>query len=283
MNFNQPYSHIRRILNALPSSVFDDSFGPIVPPLPLAESFSADNPPPEQQSDVERVTLIHVSFLLTTDPKPDPTVEHEGLRRSEILEIRQLILTFYGCLASTQHGIDSLITNWQALSRITVRLHHEVEEIYEDRYGQCDSVKFVNEAVKLIWIVVKNQRPGKNIEQQLCCAPNGYGKKYLVGLTRVAFAKDNGFFVMEGVKLETLDHAMEVLESSVTMEEGDAIWNVFKGKPPSGGDGTGSTASGSTGGNGGRRDKAKGREIMSMTESMLEAEKVMREEEMMDT
>ncbi|KAK6513008.1 hypothetical protein TWF506_009170 [Arthrobotrys conoides] len=245
MTYNQPMSHIRLILNTLPSSVFSTSYGPI-------------SPDPLEQKDYERVTLIHASFLLTTEPKADPTV-HPGHRRAEILSIRSAILTFYSCIASTTHGITSLVTNsnWQALSRIIVRLHHELEEVYEDRYGIENSVKFINNGVSFIHRVLKLQTSNDDIERLLgSTAHNGNGYKHLVVFARVAFAKEGGYLSRAGLLPETVEMAMEVLEGSVTLEQGDEIWGLFKGKD-------GADAGGD-----------------SMTESMLEGERVLREEEM---
>ncbi|KAF3119976.1 hypothetical protein TWF569_003405 [Orbilia oligospora] len=245
MTYNQPMSHIRLILNTLPSSVSSTSYGPI-------------SPDPLQQKDYERVTLIHASFLLTTEPKVDPTV-HPGHRRAEILSIRSAILTFYSCIASTTHGITSLVTNsnWQALSRIIVRLHHELEEVYEDRYGIENSVKFINNGVSFIHRVLKLQTSNDDIERMLgSTAHNGNGYKHLVLFARVAFVKEGDYLSRAGVLPETVEMAMEVLEGSVTMEQGDEIWGLFKG----------------------REDVSVGGD--SMTESMLEGDRVLREEEM---
>ncbi|KAK6336999.1 hypothetical protein TWF718_009785 [Orbilia javanica] len=244
MTYNQPISHIRLILNTLPSSVFSTSYGPI-------------SPDPLQQKDYERVTLIHASFLLTTEPKADPAA-HPGHRRAEILSIRTAILTFYSCIASTTHGITSLVTNsnWQALSRIIVRLHHELEEVYEDRYGMKNSVKFINNGVSFIHRVLKLQTSNDDIERLLGSnAHNGNGYKHLVVFARVAFVKEGGYLSRAGVLPETVEMAMEVLEGSVTMEQGDEIWGLFRG-----------------------RDDVSGGDLM--TESMLEGDKVLREEEM---
>ncbi|KAK6507728.1 hypothetical protein TWF481_006150 [Arthrobotrys musiformis] len=244
MTYNQPISHIRLILNTLPSSVFSTSYGPI-------------SPDPLQQKDYERVTLIHASFLLTTEPKVDSTVE-PGHRRAEILSIRSAILTFYSCIASTTHGITSLVTNsnWQALSRIIVRLHHELEEIYEDRYGLKNSVNFINNGVSFIHRVLKLQTSNDDIERLLGSnAHNGNGYKHLVVFARVAFVQDGGYLSRAGVLPETVEMAMEVLEGSVTMEQGDEIWGLFRGRS----DGDGGDL---------------------MTESMLEGDRVLREEEM---
>ncbi|KAF3904831.1 hypothetical protein ABW20_dc0105232 [Dactylellina cionopaga] len=245
MTFNQPLSHIRLVLNTLPSSVFTSSYGPI-------------SPDPLQQKDYERVTLIHASFLLTTEPKPDATA-HPGLRRAEVLSIRSAILTFYACIASTDYGITSLVTNsnWQALSRIIVRLHHELEEIYEDRYNCHNSVGFVNNGVALIHRVLKLQKSNDGIERLLSnSSHNGNGHKHLVVFARVAFIREKGYLREMGVLQETVDMAMEVLEGSVTMEQGDEIWGLFRGRP------------------GGLVGEA------SMTESMMEADRILREEEM---
>ncbi|KAK6343541.1 hypothetical protein TWF730_011131 [Orbilia blumenaviensis] len=244
MTYNQPIPHIRIILNTLPSSVFSTSYGPI-------------SPDPLQQKDYERVALIHASFLLTTEPKPDPEA-HPGRRRAEILSVRSAILTFYSCIASTTHGITSLVTNsnWQALSRIIVRLHHELEEVYEDRYGVQNSVKFINNGVSFIHRVLKLQTSNDDIERLLgSTAHNGNGYKHLVVFARVAFVKEGGYLSNLGILPETVDMAMEVLEGSVTMEQGDEIWGLFRGR------------SGGAGGD-------------SMTESMLEGDRVLREEEM---
>ncbi|KAK6525926.1 hypothetical protein TWF281_010969 [Arthrobotrys megalospora] len=251
MSYNQPISHIRIILNTLPSSVFSTSYGPI-------------SPDPLQQKDYERVTLIHASFLLTTEPKPDPSA-HPGLRRAEILSIRSAILTFYSCIASTSHGIKSLVTNsnWQALSRIIVRLHHELEEIYEDRYGYENSVRFVNNGVGFIHRVLKLQDSNDEIERLVgSTAHNGNGYKHLVVFARIAFVREGGFLSQVGILPETVEMAMEVLEGSVTMEQGDEIWGLFRGRSGGGGEG----------GIGGGGD--------SMTESMLEGDRVLREAEM---
>lgn len=245
MTYNQPISHIRLILNTLPSSVFSTSYGPI-------------SPDPLQQKDYERVTLIHASFLLTTEPKADPTA-HPGHRRAEILSIRTAILTFYSCIASTTYGITSLVTNsnWQALSRIIVRLHHELEEVYEDRYGLKNSVKFINNGVSFIHRVLKLQTSNDDIERLLGSnAHNGNGYKHLVVFARVAFVKEGGYLSKAGILPETVEMAMEVLEGSVTMEQGDEIWGLFRGREGVGAGGD------------------------SMTESMLEGDRVLREEEM---
>ncbi|KAK6346661.1 hypothetical protein TWF696_006780 [Orbilia brochopaga] len=255
MTWNQPLSHIRLILNTLPSSVFTSSYGPI-------------SPDPLQQKDYERVTLIHASFLLTTEPKTPTTAStatassssaHPGIRRAEILAIRTAILTFYTCIATTDHGINSLVTNanWQALSRVIVRLHHELEEVFEDRYGLENSVAFVNNGVRFIHRVLKLQRSNDDIERLLSNSThNGNGHKHLVVFARIAFRREKGWLSAVGVTPEVVDMAMEVLESSVTMEQGDEIWGLFRGRP---------------GGYGGE---------VSMTESMIEADKILRDVEM---
>ncbi|KAF3905137.1 hypothetical protein ABW21_db0206594 [Orbilia brochopaga] len=254
MTWNQPLSHIRLILNALPSSVFTSSYGPI-------------SPDPLQQKDYERVTLIHASFLLTTEPKPPATADstspstRPGIRRTEILAIRTAILTFYTCIATTDHGINSLVTNanWQALSRIIVRLHHELEEIFEDRYGRPESVAFVNNGVRFIHRVLKLQNANDDIERLLSNSThNGNGHKHLVVFARIAFRREKGWLADVGVAAEVVEMAMEVLESSVTMEQGDEIWGIFRGRP---------------GGWAGEIE-------VSMTESMIEADKILRDVEM---
>ncbi|KAJ6258267.1 hypothetical protein Dda_7186 [Drechslerella dactyloides] len=248
MTWNQPLPHIRLILNTLPSSVFTNSYGPI-------------SPDPLQQKDYERITLIHASFLLTIEPKPasSTATTHPGLRRAEVLAIRTAILTFYTCIATTDHGINSLVTNanWQALSRVIVRTHHELEEILEDRHGLESSVAFVNNAVRFIHRVIKLQRANDDIERLLSGSThNGNGHKHLVLFARIAFRREKGWLSSVGVRGDVVEMAMEVLECSVTMEQGDEIWGLFRGRP---------------GGFGGE---------VSMTESMIEADKIMREVEM---
>ncbi|KAF3908385.1 hypothetical protein AA313_de0210444 [Arthrobotrys entomopaga] len=255
MTWNQPLSQLRLILNALPSSVFRTSYGPI-------------SPDPIDQSDYERVTLMHASFLLTGEPKPETPVSKipsPGLRRAEILAIRSQVLTFYSCIAATDHGIERMVTNrnWQALSRVIVRMHHELEEIYEDRYNLPNSVAFVNNGVALIHRVLKLQKSNDDIERLLSStATNGNGYKHLVVFARVAFIKEGGFLAKVGVREGVREMAMEVLEGSVTMEQGDEIWGVFRGR--SGGSGSGGYSGGE----------------VSMTESMIEADRILREEEM---
>ncbi|KAF3937318.1 hypothetical protein ABW19_dt0202601 [Dactylella cylindrospora] len=247
MTWNQPISHILLILTALPTSIFTTSYGPIA----TTEL---------QQKDYERITLIHASFLLTTEPKPDPTIQ-PGIRRKQMLDVRNRILTFYAGIAATDHGVESLVTNmnWQALSRVVVRLHHELEEIFEDRYGLEQSVRFVNTAVAFVHRVLKLQKSNNDIDRLLSSAQNGNGHKHLVTFARIAFVREKGWLSEVGVKAETVEMAMEVLEGGVTMEQGDEIWGLFRGRP------------------GGY---VVGEGEVSMTESMIEAEKVLREEEM---
>ncbi|KAK6537380.1 hypothetical protein TWF694_011568 [Orbilia ellipsospora] len=253
MTWNQPLSQLRLILNALPSSVFRTSYGPI-------------SPDPIDQSDYERVTVMHASFLLTGEPKPETPVSKissPGHRRAEILAIRAQVLQFYSCIAATDHGIHRMVTNknWQALSRVIVRMHHELEEIYEDRYNLPNSVSFVNNGVAFIHRVLKLQKSNDDIERLLSStATNGNGYKHLVVFARVAFIKEGGFLGKVGIREAVREMAMEVLEGSVTMEQGDEIWGVFRGR-----------SGGSVSGYGGEA---------SMTESMIEADRILREEEM---
>lgn len=159
-------------------------------------------------------------------------------RREDLLSLRHEILRFYAVVATTQHGINSLVLNWQSLSRISVRMYFELEEVYQDRYGLVESVEFVKGAMRFLTGVLSAQTENRDIEGMLMGAPNGYGYKHFVGVTRLAFVEEGGWLWRVGIDGDVVEGAMEVLEGSVTMEEGDALWGLFESKVEEGEEGT---------------------------------------------
>lgn len=89
----------------------------------------------------------------------------------------------------------------------------------------CDSTQIISLATKLLYHIVIKHEDTINMGKKLSVIPGG-SHKYLLCLARLNFAEDD--LVLEaGFDPEVATCALELLEMSVTPEEGDAIHSAF--------------------------------------------------------
>jgi hypothetical protein len=118
----QPIEIMRRIASILCTSAVGDTFGPIT----------------TTNVDVQRE---HESYLLEAATKPLEVVPRGPMRDSkydamEILELRQELVQFLGCVCSIEPGMLALAKHERAAFRLAIRIAEEVDQCYDWRLGE---------------------------------------------------------------------------------------------------------------------------------------------------
>jgi hypothetical protein len=119
LHIAQPLEVIRRMASILCTSVLNDSFGPIT-------------------SSNQRA---HEGYLLEAATKPLEMVPRQSGKENrysavQVLELRQELLQFLGCVCTIELGMLALAKHERAVLRIAMRVAEELDICYEWRPGE---------------------------------------------------------------------------------------------------------------------------------------------------
>jgi len=115
----QPLELIRRMASILCTSVVNDTFGPITS---------------SNQRKNEEFLLEAATKPLEMAPKQSP--KEKKYTVMQVLELRQEVLQFLGCVCSTESGMLAMAKHDNAVSRVAIRIAEEVDQCYEWRLGE---------------------------------------------------------------------------------------------------------------------------------------------------
>ncbi|KAI9816238.1 MAG: hypothetical protein M1827_001839 [Pycnora praestabilis] len=207
----QPLEEILIMIDMLSTSVFDDTFGSALP--------SIDQ---EDQRSNETHLITRVTLLLR-DP-PIPWADEEAYEHDEIANVKIEVLGLLGALCLTKHGGEALARHSLVIGRLVRLMSEELDSLYDYRYGHEQSARIINLSTRLLYHLLTKFPHLIDMQAKLAIIPGGT-HKHLVSLTRLAFSE--GLVLEAGIEEEVMDCAHQLLENSITMDEGEALADVF--------------------------------------------------------
>jgi len=219
LNSSQPIRDMTLMLQLLSTSILPTTFGNV-------------QNSPAGQVKMETWTLDRVCCLLWEIPQVDQGVA--SYTRSTVCTFRLEVLgllTQLGITSSahphtdpTHHGSLILAQHRTAIARIVRSIYDELDAMYAMSPSHSLHADIVNKGVRLLYHIL--QLHGENIDmQQKLRAVNGAVHKHKVALTRLAFSE--GFVLDRLITDETVSMARDMLEESVTPDEGDQLMEAF--------------------------------------------------------
>ncbi|KAA8906658.1 hypothetical protein FN846DRAFT_906948 [Sphaerosporella brunnea] len=201
LHIAQPLQVMQRMASILCASVLPDSFGPITSINQRANE----------------------GFLLEAATKPLELAPRQYGNESkysatQILELRQELLAFLGCVCSTEIGMLALAKHDRGVLRIALRITEELDVCYDWRPGERIRTEFISFAVKLLYGVITTHPEDAN-------AKLATNHKHLVAMVRVAFSE--GIAQEAGIDQEAIEDAFELLENMVTPNEAAVLDEMF--------------------------------------------------------
>ena len=81
--------------------------------------------------------------------------------------------------------------------------------------------------MRLLYGIVQTQTAiSLGLTAELMAAPGGLSQKYVVAITRLAFAEE---WMQElGLEDDVIEAARDILENSITPDEAEALWSLFQ-------------------------------------------------------
>jgi hypothetical protein len=224
---SQPVEDVHLMLKLLGSSVQRSTFAMITDPA--------------KQIELEQHVIDRVTAMLIENPKaadgdePYDTVEVAGMRLQ--------ILNLMEKLCDKRHGGEALARHPLAIGRLVRVMNEELNALYDYKAGheyrfvfhhhaesfgvRADHVHraaLVNQATRLLFHLTSAYSEFISMQEKLRAHPGGV-YKHLIALTRLAFS--DGVFYEQGIEDDVVDCAHQMLEDTVTPEEGEALLEVF--------------------------------------------------------
>lgn len=219
LNSSQLIPNIALTLNLLSTSILPSTFGTIV----ATET---------DQATIEKYIIDRVTYLLWETPRVD-----EGstpYTRSDICTLRLEAMSLLSALAFSSphphtvptHGTSLLAHHATAIARIFRCIYDELDALYSYPPSRDLHAQLVNDGVRIVHHLLQLHGDTIDLSQKLASI-NGGIQKHRVVLTRLAFSE--GLLLEGGISDESVVMAHEMLEREVTMEEAEALMDVFPG------------------------------------------------------
>jgi len=212
----QPPSTMLPILSLLSTSALPSSIGPIV-------SSDAATQQTAESNLLSRLTNL---FSETLAPTPDPeSSPPPPVSDTQTWTTRLHVLTLLTHFSIPPHGATILVTHNLCIGRLIKYLDHAVSSLYSRPLSPSQQLKIstINTTMRLLDHLTR-VNPGFNIKSKLGETLGGL-HAYYVALTRLAFSE--GVVLEEGIEAEVVDMAHDVLDEGLSVEEGDALAEVF--------------------------------------------------------
>lgn len=213
---SQPMAQMTLTLQLLATAILPDSFGPRI------SEYATSNAPQQHKNESSLINrLLNLFFEIPAVP-PD----EELYTASELLQLRLGVMTLLTQLCSTQHGGRLLATHTLAIGRLVRLLHDSILAMYAYREAtHALTVSLVNGSVMLLAHLTSTYRDVVDLHSKLAAVPSGV-HKHLVALSRVAF--NEGISILEiGISPEAKEAAHHMLDEHLSLEEGDAVVELF--------------------------------------------------------
>lgn len=210
LSFIHPLEEIHMTIALLRTSVLEKSFAMIIPP--------GDG----KQDATEARIIDNLSRLLVESPRP--TQGEPSLDAVELSELRLDILGLLDLACKRTHSAEALARHRLVIGRLVRVVNDELDRAYDYRYGHEHSIGLVNAATRLLYFLTTNYASLIDMQGRLSVIPGGE-KKFLIGLTRLAFSE--GVFLEAGIEDDVVDMAHQMLEMRVSPEEADQLVAAF--------------------------------------------------------
>lgn len=211
----QPLPHMLLMLRVLSTSSLHDSLGPI----------GSDDPREQARLEgdlISRLTnLFSEAMTPIHDPQdPSPTTVPEN----DIWQLRLMVLDLLTEFSIQEHGSDTLVQHSLCIGRLIKYLNHCITSLYTQPLSptQRHKIASINATMKLLHHLATTT--GVPIKSKLGGTLGG-DHAYHVSLTRLAFSE--AVALEAGIEAQVVDMAHDILDEHMSMEEGDALLQVF--------------------------------------------------------
>ena len=224
---SQPIEDTQLMLRLLSTSVQETTFAMITDPAIQVEL---------EQHIIDRT----VAMLIDVPRKVEGEQPYDIL---DVAEMRLQILYLMEKICEKKHGGEALAKNQHAIGRLVRLMNDEINALYDRKFGHEQRYIFafclvvarkskliyiraelVNQATRLLFHLTSAYRGIINMQEKLAVHPGGT-YKHMIALTRLAFSE--GLFFEQGIDDDVVDCAHQMLEDTVTPEEGEALLEVF--------------------------------------------------------
>ncbi|MCJ1402903.1 hypothetical protein MMC11_006124 [Xylographa trunciseda] len=205
---SQPIEDIQLMLKLLETSVQENTFAMITNSATQTES---------EQHIIDRVSLMLIDV-------PRAAEGEQPYDNVEIAEMRIQVLCLVEKLCDKTHGGEAFAKHPLAIGRLVRVMNHELNALYDHKFGHEYRAELVNQATRLLFHLISTYPKIINMQEKLRAHPGGV-YKHLIVLTRLAFS--DGLFFERGIEDDVVDCAHQMLEDTVTPEEGEALLEVF--------------------------------------------------------
>ena len=225
---SQPVEDIQLMLKLLETSVQENTFAMITNSATQLES---------EQHIIDRTSLMLIDV-------PKAAEGEQPYDAVEIAEMRIQVLSLVEKLCDKKHGGEAFAKHPLAIGRLVRVMNHELNALYDHKFGHeyrfvslalggnlgitrtnmCIRAELVSQATRLLFHLTSAYPNIINMQEKLRVHPGGV-YKHLIVLTRLAFS--DGFFFERGIEDDVVDCAHQMLEDTVTPEEGEALLEVF--------------------------------------------------------
>ncbi|KAI9696788.1 MAG: hypothetical protein M1836_005150 [Candelina mexicana] len=207
---NQPLEDILMIVQILTTGSLEASFGPI-----------KSNEAHEQETNEKRL-IDPISLLLVESPTA--AKDEDPYDNDDINELRLEVLGLLGAICLKQHGGKALAKHPLVIGRLVKLMYDELDSLYDYVDGHEESANIVNLCIRLLYHILTNFSALVDMQAKLAVIHGG-SHKYVVGLTRLAFSE--GLVLEAGIDEDVIDCAHSLLEDRITLDEGEALLEVF--------------------------------------------------------
>ena len=210
LSFIHPLEELHLTIALLSTSILENSFAMIIPP--------GDG----KQDATEARIIDNLSRLLVESPRPAQGEPY--LDAVELAELRLEILGLLDAACQRTHSAEALARHRLVVGRLVRVVNDELDRAYDYRYGHELSIALVNAATRLLYILTSTHPTLIDMQSRLSVISGGE-KKFLIGLTRLAFSE--GVFLEAGIQDEVVEMAHQMLEMRVSPEEADQLVQAF--------------------------------------------------------
>jgi hypothetical protein len=192
------------VLDMLATSVFSDSFGPIL----------TDNE--GRQRSNEDYILDFITLML--EPLKPPPV-HSRFTPAEMSTLQISILHLLTHISQTPYGSSILAEHKNVIGRLFRFASDTLDRLYDHRAQHINHATKLELAISLLHQLCV-EHPNIDVGAKVTIIPGGAHKR-LVTLTRLAFSE--GLMLEEGIGDKVAMFARDLLENTVTPEEGETL------------------------------------------------------------